>query len=253
MGRTGGIYFTEPDDIEDVGKLMLKVAKKGKGGDYPENYIEAIIKSIEKYPDADTVVLIADNLACIRDYMLIEQITKPVKVVLCQFEPQLRMINYSFLYLAALTKGALTVMDDEIRDIRMKDDQIRPYPAVDTVIVIPKQKGPLKDVYKRIRKMERKYARKDLPPILIVADQQLSRSKDLGFDNNGVPYTIGYTRCAKHDYRLGSRTRVIAEFTFGQKWKRFWQLRKRQKEWKKRNKNKKTSRKKPKPVAEPTQ
>lgn len=110
LGKTGGIYFEEADNLDRVMALAKKVQSKGTGGDVPENDLEAILKSLRKWPDVKEIILIADNSACIRDFSLIDSITKPVHVIVCGVTNN---VNPQLLNLAHRTRGSLHTIDND--------------------------------------------------------------------------------------------------------------------------------------------
>ena len=111
LGKTGGIYHTKPKNVDVLEEVMISAIAGGEGGDTPENDIEAIIEGIKKCPDCEEVVLIADNNATPRDLELLEQVTKPVHVVLCgiRYRP-----NPAHLLIAWKTKGSLHTIKEDI-------------------------------------------------------------------------------------------------------------------------------------------
>jgi hypothetical protein len=111
IGNTGGIYPIVIDSVIDLEKNMIKVMKKGFGGDVPENNLEAIIAGIKKFPKSKEVIMIADNYAPVRDMALLEKIKIPVKVILCG-SYNLRY-NCDYLNIAKQTKGSLHTMEND--------------------------------------------------------------------------------------------------------------------------------------------
>ncbi|MBC7775328.1 MAG: hypothetical protein H7246_07810 [Phycisphaerae bacterium] len=111
MGKTGGIYHSKPKNVDVLEETMITAIAGGEGGDIPENDIEAIIEGIQKCPECEEVVLIADNNATPRDLKLLEKVTKPVHVVLCgiRYQP-----NPAHLLIAWKTKGSLHTIKEDI-------------------------------------------------------------------------------------------------------------------------------------------
>ena len=111
IGKTGGIYNTKPKNVDVLEEVMITAIAGGEGGDTPENDIEAIIEGIQKCPDCEEVVLIADNNATPRDLELLDKVTKPVHVVLCgvRYRP-----NPAHLLIAWKTKGSLHTIKEDI-------------------------------------------------------------------------------------------------------------------------------------------
>jgi len=114
VGQTGGIYMSENNDFDALKTLLLSTIAKGCGGDAPENNIEAIIKSTEKYNDFEQIILIADNFANMRDYELISKLNKPVRVVMCG---AWNIINTQYLDLARETNGSIHTIESDINNL----------------------------------------------------------------------------------------------------------------------------------------
>jgi hypothetical protein len=108
IGKTGGIYYTDPNDMEVFLKTVEIAIDNGDGGDAEENDVEAIIAAIEKYPDIEEVVLIADNTA-IRDISLVDKIKIPVHVILCNGG-----WVYDYVKLAYSTGGSIITLTDNL-------------------------------------------------------------------------------------------------------------------------------------------
>ncbi len=118
IGETGGIYSAEASDIPTIINLFNLVRLNGSGGDRQENDIEAILESIKRYPNHSEIILIADNLACIRDIELATKIDKPVRIIVCGYLPQVG-INPHLVYLAKVTKGGLYTLNSDIENLRV--------------------------------------------------------------------------------------------------------------------------------------
>ncbi|MBI3233662.1 MAG: hypothetical protein HYZ42_06410 [Bacteroidetes bacterium] len=111
LGNAGGIYHAKADNLDEVIKLFKYVMSKGTGGDISENDMEALLKAMREYPDFNEIILIADNNACIRDFVLSDSINVPVKIILCGTQ---NGINPAYLNLAAKTKGSLHTIEEDI-------------------------------------------------------------------------------------------------------------------------------------------
>ncbi len=121
IGKTGGIYFTEHANIDSVLITAVRTIDAGSGGDAQENDVEALIFGTKKFPKQETVVLIADNSSDMRDIELIEQLKKPVKVVLCGARSH---VNIQYLNLAYSTGGSLHTIEEDIMSlVDMKEGQ----------------------------------------------------------------------------------------------------------------------------------
>lgn len=104
-GNTGGIYISDPASFDDITSLLQKAMKNGNGGDIPENNVEAILEGLKHCPDCSSVIMIADNLAPVRDLELAKNITVPVHVILCG-KGVVALQDYQTL--ATTTNGSVT-------------------------------------------------------------------------------------------------------------------------------------------------
>lgn len=116
IGRTGGIYTEQANNPRELLDLFDKVMQKGGGGDGPENDVEAILKAAKKSPDAE-IILIADNRACVRDISLAHEIGRPVRIILCGYDPETG-VNPDYVYLAKITNGGIYTLEDDIEQMR---------------------------------------------------------------------------------------------------------------------------------------
>lgn len=232
-GITGGIYNISFDSIENVVQLMQKVAEKGTGGDYPENVIEALLSAQNKFPEADTIILLADNRACIRDYTLIEKLTKPVKVILNEIDTVQKILNYQYLNLAAHTNGQVYFMNEKISIIKFSDVSFgpKPTPGKDTLIILPKIKhANYKEAKAQLEKMKLTLNKYATPPILVIDDQKFISAFDermfIRFKENMIKnssYKIGAPAyCFIYDFELVSSVKFEETYTLWQKCQKWY-------------------------------
>lgn len=113
MGHTGGIYITPYTNIKNAAALMETAMQKGSGGDTPENVCEALIQSIARCADCKEVVLIADNWAPVRDIELVQEIKKPVHIMICGGTIG---VHPDYVTIAYKTGGSLRFTDKTISD-----------------------------------------------------------------------------------------------------------------------------------------
>jgi len=113
LGYSGGIYYVGGQEIDSVYFTMLTAMKNGDGGDYPENSIEAIVRAINKWPKTDSVLLIADSKAMVKDIKLLKYIKKPVCILLCGNVNG--DIPEDYLEIAHRTKGCIIQTDGDLR------------------------------------------------------------------------------------------------------------------------------------------
>ena len=95
----------------------LKTAKaNGGGGDGPENDIEAILYTITNCPKCENIIHIADNGATPRDLILLNKVTKPIKVIVCKLAAS-SLVNPKLLDIAYRTGGSLHTLDSDIETL----------------------------------------------------------------------------------------------------------------------------------------
>ncbi len=86
----------------------------GNGGDLEENNIEALIKTEQLFPNCKSIVMIADNFATPRDMSLLNQLKKPVHVIVCGASP---ILNENYLTIAYVTKGSVHFNNKDITNV----------------------------------------------------------------------------------------------------------------------------------------
>ncbi len=114
IGKTGGIYFTEHNNIDSVLITAVRTIDNGAGGDPQENDVEALLFGMKKFPKYETVVLIADNTSDMRDFELIQDLSRPVKVILCGGKGT---VNPQYLNLAYATGGSIHTIEEDIMNL----------------------------------------------------------------------------------------------------------------------------------------
>lgn len=115
IGQTGGIYFAPYRSFDSVYSVMKYTMHKGLGGDLPENNLEAVLKTLERWPDTDTVLLIADINAAVKDIKLLDKVKKPVHVMVCGTAPT---VHADYIQIVKATGGKLFILDTEISSLK---------------------------------------------------------------------------------------------------------------------------------------
>lgn len=93
---------------------VLNTAKaNGNGGDTPENDIEAILHAISRCKTCENIIHIADNGATPRDLILLNQVSKPIKVIICKLLSS-DGVNPKLLDVAYKTGGSLHTLNEDI-------------------------------------------------------------------------------------------------------------------------------------------
>ena len=115
VGNTGGIYFAGSGNFDSVYSVMSKAMRRGLGGDQPENNLEAVLKTLDQWPDIDTILMIADNEAKVKDLELLPKIKKPVSIMVCGVQ---NAINPDYINIARSTGGRIFVLNKEIYNLK---------------------------------------------------------------------------------------------------------------------------------------
>ncbi len=123
IGKTGGIYYAQAKNLDRLINTFYLVGKRGKGGDDPENDVEALIKGMNRFEDFDELILIADNNSCMRDFRLITNIDVKVNVIVCGAKYG---INPQYVNLAYYTGGTIHTIEEDIDHLSslVKDDEL---------------------------------------------------------------------------------------------------------------------------------
>lgn len=113
-GNTGGIYTTGSSVFEVVEQLVFKTMSNGNGGNIPENNIEALLKGSKACSDCSSVIMIADNASAVSDMALLNQLNKPVHIILCGVHDA---INTDYLNIARSTGGSVHTAADDLQQL----------------------------------------------------------------------------------------------------------------------------------------
>jgi hypothetical protein len=97
----------------------MKTIRAGCGGDAPENDCEALLYAYKVAPKASEYILIADNLAPIKDIVLLEKLNKPVRIILCGTSYG---ISAEYLNLARKTGGSVHTMEADLENLIKKSE-----------------------------------------------------------------------------------------------------------------------------------
>ncbi|AEW00156.1 hypothetical protein A4D02_28515 [Niastella koreensis] len=116
IGKTGGIYSVFTNKYDEIERTIITAMENGSGGDLPENNIEALIESDRICSHCDSIVMIADNWAPVKDISFLAGYHKPVKIVLCGVFDK---INKDYLKLARETKGSIHLIEEDIYSLSL--------------------------------------------------------------------------------------------------------------------------------------
>lgn len=116
IGKTGGISSKENCGFNEAMTLTMDRMRAGSGGDLIENDVEALLRAQSQFTDCQSIILIADNWNAPRDLELVDQIEKPVRVVLCGARGG---VNPKYLDMARATGGSVHVIEKDILDLAL--------------------------------------------------------------------------------------------------------------------------------------
>lgn len=118
-GSTPGKFFvSRRRDVASLLPLLLAAARNTTANaDRDENAAEALLFAQRHFPDAQTLVLVADGQSGIKDTARLGSLTKPVAVVQCgpPDEPELAF-QPTYWQLVRQTNGSLHTLEDDLRD-----------------------------------------------------------------------------------------------------------------------------------------
>jgi hypothetical protein len=127
VGTTGGIYTCKGAyaDIDSILATMHTAIERGLGGgEPPENDLEAVLTGIRLNKDVQEIILIADSYSRVRDMALLEQLSLPVRIILCGAEETNKYynglptaINEEYLTIAHRSKGSVHTLKEDIIDL----------------------------------------------------------------------------------------------------------------------------------------
>ncbi|WP_133256984.1 hypothetical protein [Hymenobacter edaphi] len=122
LGQTGGLYDVRSSDYARIRQRVVEAMSAGGGGDAPENDCEALLRAHQLAPDAQDLILVADNHTFPRDTKLLEGTRLPVKIILCGVTDH---INPKYLALARRYGYSLHTLDTDLSNLsELPDNQI---------------------------------------------------------------------------------------------------------------------------------
>jgi hypothetical protein len=114
IGKTGGVYCVQNAVYDSIFATMTKAMSNGRGGDLPENDLEAVQQTLRQWPMTDTVLLIADNNAAVKDIVLLNSIKKPVSVMVCGSSNR---VHADYIKIVNATGGKLFFLEHEVQNL----------------------------------------------------------------------------------------------------------------------------------------
>ena len=118
IGNSGGVYTVKTSHFDSIYHTMQRAMNAGSGSDLPENNIEAILRALKKWPDTDSVLMVADAQAPVKDMKILKFVDKPVQIILCGDIS--KFIPLDYVRIAKATKGSIITNEGEIRDLYLR-------------------------------------------------------------------------------------------------------------------------------------
>ena len=119
-GRLPGKMFSarKRDELVLWDTMFAAINNSENNKDKPENNIEALLYAQKNFPDADEIVMIADNSSQIKDMKLSSKVKKKVHIILCgeTYEKNLAFQS-DYVQLAKKTKGSIHTLEDDIENV----------------------------------------------------------------------------------------------------------------------------------------
>ena len=118
IGKSGGAYFVDSENIKDIEETAFRTMAKGGGGAAPENNIEAALFAISKKKDCKEIVMIVDNWANVRDKKILKKLKKtkiPLRIIVCGVSNGI--INIDYIELARATNGSLHTLEEDFMEL----------------------------------------------------------------------------------------------------------------------------------------
>ncbi len=124
-GRLPGKMFTvrTKDELVLWDTMFAAINNTENNKDKPENNIEAILYAQKNFPDADEIVMIADNSSEVKDMKLLSKVKKKVHIILCG-ETYRKNLAFQddYVQIAKKTQGTIHTLEDDIENIaKVKD------------------------------------------------------------------------------------------------------------------------------------
>jgi hypothetical protein len=120
-GPAGQMFVTRNSDAKLSLPVMIDAVRNTmSNADEAENDLEALLFAQRTFPDASHFVLLADNSSPVKDMALLDQIRKPVHVVLCGTTNRVdQAFQPEYLTLAKRTSGSLHTLEDDLNPKKM--------------------------------------------------------------------------------------------------------------------------------------
>ncbi|MGA0559916.1 hypothetical protein ACO2Q8_24860 [Larkinella sp. VNQ87] len=123
-GRPGQMFVSAERDPTRVLPVLLEVARNTRNNAHEaENDIEALLFAQQRFPEAEHLILVADIDNPVKDMALLDQVRKPVHVVLCGRDwDSTQAFHPDYFTIARQTRGSLHTLTDDIAPDQLTSD-----------------------------------------------------------------------------------------------------------------------------------
>ncbi|MFD1144304.1 hypothetical protein ACFQ4C_24470 [Larkinella insperata] len=123
-GPAGQLFVTtEPDPARALPTFLAAYRNTLRNANEAENDVEALLFAQKRFPNADHLILIADIDNPVKDLALLDQVTKPVHVILCGRDwDSTQAFHPDFYTIARRTNGSLHTLEDDLDPSRLQPD-----------------------------------------------------------------------------------------------------------------------------------
>ncbi len=121
----GKFFVSRRRDVASLLPLLLAAARNTTANaDRDENVAEALLFAQHQFPEAQTLVLVADGRSGMKDRARLLALTKPVAVVQCGAPDEVELaFQLDYWNLARQTHGSLHTLEDDLKNVdRLPDD-----------------------------------------------------------------------------------------------------------------------------------
>ncbi|MFN8353110.1 MAG: hypothetical protein U0Y10_01575 [Spirosomataceae bacterium] len=115
-GHPGQMFVTHKRQIAELTPVLLAAARNTyRNQADAENDIEALLEAQRQFPEAKQLVLVADNSSGVKDVHRLNEIKKPVRVVVCGSTlDSTQAIHPDLWTIASQTYGSVHTIEDDI-------------------------------------------------------------------------------------------------------------------------------------------
>lgn len=121
-GLSGQLFYTRSQAVGDVLPLMLASARNTMGNvTDAENNIDPLVYAQRQFPEAEHLILIADNSSAVKDMVRLPELRKPVHVILCgPTRDTSQAFQPDYYTIARQTGGSLHTLEDDLTNLAQR-------------------------------------------------------------------------------------------------------------------------------------